>query len=343
MSISNQADFFLNFKQFGEMKLAARERSDDAAQSVARQFEGLFVQQMLAAMRSASKIDNVQNSAQLDFYQEMYDKQLAQSIAAQDRLGVARMIMQQMPATEGLSDQDQANDNTQDLDLLMPIAKPGDFVSEVIKPVVSSTVHTTVAGNGEAYSAVVLSKVLDDDFAEVARIERDNNRWQTPGRFITNILPLAESAAQTLGVSASLLVAQAALETGWGRHMMKFDDGRSSNNLFGIKAGVGWSGGSLSKSSLESRDGILQSQVSNFRAYASPAQSIADYVDFVQNNPRYQPALKHVGDDQAYIRELHNAGYATDPHYADKVLNILNGGVLQGTLAELKQGVSYHA
>ncbi|MBT8434615.1 MAG: rod-binding protein, partial [Gammaproteobacteria bacterium] len=93
MSISNQADFYLNFQQFGDMKLGARSGSDDAAKSVAGQFEGLFVQQMLAAMRSAAKIDSGQDSSYLNFYQEMYDKQLAQTVAGQNRLGVAKLIL----------------------------------------------------------------------------------------------------------------------------------------------------------------------------------------------------------------------------------------------------------
>ena len=113
MSISNQTDFYLNFQQFGEMKLGARENSDEAAQAVAQQFEGLFVQQMLAAMRSAAKIDGVQQSSHMDFYQDMYDKQLAQTIAKQDRLGVARMILQQMPGTEDGVNEVEAVENVE--------------------------------------------------------------------------------------------------------------------------------------------------------------------------------------------------------------------------------------
>jgi len=86
----------------------------------------------------------------------------------------------------------------------------------------------------------------------------------------------------------------------------------------------------------------LQHQVSSFRAYATPAQSLADYVDFIKTNPRYQQALQHAGDDQAYIREIHNAGYATDPQYADKIIGILNGETLQRTLASLNPGVTDH-
>jgi flagellar protein FlgJ len=192
-------------------------------------------------------------------------------------------------------------------------------------------------------AAVVVSRVVDDDFAEVAGIERVNSRWQSPHNFIVDILPQAQSAAKSLGVSAELLLAQAALETGWGKHTMKFDDGRSSNNLFGIKAGPGWQGNSLHKSSLEYQDGALQHQVSSFRAYTTPAQSLTDYVDFIRTNPRYRHALQQVGDDQAFIREIHRAGYATDPAYADKVISILNGETLQRTLASLNTGVIDHA
>jgi len=105
---------------------------------------------------------------------------------------------------------------------------------------------------------VVVSRVLDDDFAEVTRMERANSGWQSADHFIADILPQAQSAAKSLGVSAELLLAQSALETGWGKHTMKFDDGRSSNNLFGIKAGPDWQGESLHKASLEHEDGILQ-------------------------------------------------------------------------------------
>jgi flagellar protein FlgJ len=319
MSISNQTDFYLNFQQFGDMKLGARSGSDDAAKSVAQQFEGLFVQQMLAAMRSAAKIDTGQDSSYMNFYQEMYDKQLAQTVAGQNRLGVAKMILQQLPGSETESD----------------------------NPAVVSTDDENPTGvlpaSTEEISTVRVGRVVDDDFAEVSRIERANNRWQSPDKFIADILPQAQAAADTLGISARLLVAQSALETGWGKHTMKFADGRSSNNLFGIKAGPDWQGPSLQKTSLEFRDGILQSQVSRFRAYDTPAQSFADYVEFVHSNPRYQQALTQAGDDQAFIREIHNAGYATDPQYADKVLNILKGETLQRALARFDAGVTDHA
>ena len=349
MSISNQTDFYLNFQQFGDMKLGARSGSDEAAKSVAQQFEGLFVQQMLAAMRSAAKIDTGQDSSYMNFYQEMYDKQLAQTVAGQNRLGVAKMILQQMPDNEAESGNPAtaselefspvrvATQNPNIPSLKTPVVTPGVALSADENPTRMLPAVT------QEIPAVRVSRVVDDDFAEVSRIEQANNRWQSPDRFIADILPQAQAAADNLGISARLLVAQSALETGWGKHTMKFADGRSSNNLFGIKAGPDWQGPYLQKASLEFRDGILQSQVSRFRAYDSPAQSFADYVEFVHSNSRYQQALTQAGDDQAFIREIHSAGYATDPQYADKVLNILNGGILQRALAKLDVGVADHA
>ena len=350
MSIPSKAEFFLNFQQFGDMKLHARNQSDDAGQAVAQQFEGLFVQQMLAAMRSAANLDTSQDSSYMDFYQEMYDKQLAQTIAKQGGLGVAKLILQNMPGNENIpADEAEPVKTATVLDLELPSVKtvvlePGTAAQKTAV-VMDAKVNPARAPIETAIetSSARTSRVVDDDFAEVSRIERANSRWQNPDNFIADILPQAQAAADTLGVSAPLLIAQSALETGWGKHAMKLDDGRSSNNLFGIKAGPEWRGSSLQKASLELRDGVLQNQVSSFRVYSSPAQSFADYVEFIRTNPRYRQALELAGDDQAYIREIHKAGYATDPQYADKVLNILNGEVLQHSLARLNAKVKDHA
>ena len=345
MSISDQTGFYLDFQRFSELKLGARANSDDAAAAVAQQFEGLFVQQMLTAMRSAAKIDDSQHSSYMSFYREMYDKQLAQTIAGQGRLGIAKLIGQQLP--------DAAPEAAAPAALQMPEArlnlpsKVGQAVAmPPAAPVAAPATAAKPAAVGEVSkpaSAVVLGKVVDDDFAEVARVEQANQRWQQPQNFVADLLPQAREAATRLGVSAELLVAQAALETGWGKHTMKFDDGRSSFNLFGIKASADWQGSALAKNSLEYRDGALASELSRFRAYASPAHSLADYADFIQSNPRYRDALSHGGSDETYIRAIQDAGYATDPHYADKVIGILRGEMLQNTLASLDPGVTDHA
>ncbi len=100
-------------------------------------------------------------------------------------------------------------------------------------------------------------------------------------------------------------------------------DGRSSHNLFGIKADSRWSGPQVGARTLEFRDGTLQREQASFRAYASPAESVADYAEFIAANPRYRDALA-AGDAARYLQELQRAGYATDPDYANKIMSIFN-------------------
>ena len=118
-----------------------------------------------------------------------------------------------------------------------------------------------------------------------------------------------------------MLLAQAALETGWGRHIVGAA-GASSNNLFNIKASRDWPGDTVRRAVLEYRDGVAVREVATFRAYGSPAESFADYATFLQASPRYARALAKAADGEAYLRELQDAGYATDPRYADKVIGV---------------------
>jgi len=148
----------------------------------------------------------------------------------------------------------------------------------------------------------------------------------TPEGFVRALWPQAQAAARDLGVAPEFLLAQAALETGWGRAVIRHADGRSSHNLFGIKAGPGWRGETVATGSLEYRDGVMVRERSAFRAYGSWAESFQDYVEFLRTNPRYREALTHAGDPHAFAGALQAAGYATDPAYADKIRSILAGG-----------------
>ena len=137
--------------------------------------------------------------------------------------------------------------------------------------------------------------------------------------FVSTMLPLAESAAKRIGVDARYLVAQAALETGWGKSIIRNQDGSTSHNLFGIKAQGDWTGGSARALTTEYTDGKAVKEAARFRAYSSFEQSFQDYVSFLQGNARYQDALGVADKPERFVRELQNAGYATDPNYARKI------------------------
>jgi peptidoglycan hydrolase FlgJ len=158
----------------------------------------------------------------------------------------------------------------------------------------------------------------------------------SPEDFVAKILPLARRAAAALNVSPLGILAQVALETGWGRRLAKLADGSSAFNLFGIKAGESWGGKKVAADTIEVNDGVISRRREAFRAYESPADSVDDYVQLLKTSPRYRQALAVGQDAHAYAAGLARAGYATDPDYAKKVSEILDGDTLRRALGSLK-------
>jgi flagellar protein FlgJ len=140
--------------------------------------------------------------------------------------------------------------------------------------------------------------------------------------FVNTMLPMAKEAADRIGVDPRYLVAQAALETGWGKSVMRAQDGSSSHNLFGIKAGSSWNGGSARAITSEFRNGAMVKETAEFRSYDSYKDSFHDLVTLLQSNNRYQEVVKSADNPEQFVRELQKAGYATDPDYASKISQI---------------------
>jgi flagellar protein FlgJ len=343
--MTSETDFYLDFNRFAGLKAGARNQSVEATKSVSEQFEGLFMQQMLSAMRAAAVVDTEQHSSYTDFYRDMYDKQLAQISAKQGGLGIARMITQQLSGPETIADGKNLADyqgiSRQPLSLAFP-------TSLIQNP--SSYEHLPTYVMPEYEDAILLDQNDFDYQSENLEVQVnayiDNEipvsnlkpisaalNWSDPQQFVQDVLPTAVKAAKRLGISAEALVAQSALETGWGKHVIRMPDGQPSFNLFGIKTGASWNGDSVSKATLEYRNGVLQTESAQFRAYPSLEAGFEDYVDFIQSRSRYQSALEHDGDVSSYFHGLQAAGYATDPQYANKILSILNGEVLATAIA----------
>ncbi|KNX76803.1 flagellar rod assembly protein FlgJ [Pseudomonas sp. 250J] len=140
--------------------------------------------------------------------------------------------------------------------------------------------------------------------------------------FVATMLPMAEQAAKRIGIDPRYLVAQAALETGWGKSVMRNPDGSSSHNLFGIKATGSWQGGEARAITSEFRNGQFVKETAAFRSYDSYQDSFHDLVSLLQNNSRYQDAVRAADKPEQFVRELQKAGYATDPNYASKISQI---------------------
>ncbi|EJM82709.1 MULTISPECIES: flagellar assembly peptidoglycan hydrolase FlgJ [unclassified Pseudomonas] len=146
--------------------------------------------------------------------------------------------------------------------------------------------------------------------------------FSSADQFVNTMLPMAKEAAERIGVDPRYLVAQAALETGWGKSVMRAQDGSSSHNLFGIKASSSWKGDSARAITSEFRNGAMVKETAEFRSYGSYKDSFHDLVTLLQTNNRYQDVVKSADNPEQFVRELQKAGYATDPDYASKISQI---------------------
>ena len=300
------------------MRAQARVDPQSSLKQVAKQFEGIFIQMMLKSMRDASMGDDIFDSDQSKLYRDMFDKQIALDMANSKGIGIAEAMVRQLEKNMPSKAQPSAISKLEN----GYFEKPGSIDNGKILP----QSHSKVSDSKPELSS-------NKGYGESRSIENNEEthklKFNSPEEFTSYILPFAEDAAKELGVSPLVLVSQAALETGWGKAVIRHRDGDSSHNLFNIKADSRWDGERVSKSTLEYRNGIAKHENASFRAYDSYADSFDDYVDFLRTNQRYNSALQHSGDDEIFIKDLHQAGYATDPNYADKVISILNRDIIQ--------------
>jgi flagellar protein FlgJ len=143
--------------------------------------------------------------------------------------------------------------------------------------------------------------------------------------FVDRVMPHALEVSRASGIPADFMVGQAALESGWGRREIRTGDGSPSYNIFGIKAGRSWSGPTVERSTLEYIDGVPRRVNQRFRAYDSYAAAFQDYARLLQTNRRYAAALNTSDDPARFAQALQDAGYATDPQYANKLTRVING------------------
>jgi peptidoglycan hydrolase FlgJ len=280
--MSQAAPVATDFGQFARLRAAAQNRDPEALKAAARQFEALFLQQMLKSMRASSPGDDLLGGEQSDFYRDLYDQQLALHLAGGKGLGVGDLLLRQLQQSQAQR------------------AVPADGRTAAPAAVSLPATEPTAAPSPAPASAALRER----------------------SGFVRELWPHAERAAAALGVSPRTLIAQAALETGWGRHMIRNADGSSSLNFFGIKADKGWQGARTDSATHEYVNGNRHSEQASFRAYGSIAEAFEDYVNFVRGNPRYGAALAHGGSDSRYAEGLQKAGYATDPQYADKIQRV---------------------
>ncbi|MCA1929470.1 flagellar assembly peptidoglycan hydrolase FlgJ [Rheinheimera sp.] len=299
--------------------------NDDAAlKQAAKQFESIFMGMLLSSMRKANEVfedEGMLNSNATKFYQDMYDKQLSTELSEKGSLGLADLLVQQLRPTKGKTTPasmlkiptdaapvpDKKSDTQQQASVVKSVTVPAKYPAEAAVPTVAA-----------------VPQVITETLASDPDRTKEDWTFESPGDFIQKLMPAAKQAAQKLGLEPLALLAQAALETGWGQRTFKTAEGNNSFNFFGIKAHNSWQGEVAVVDTLEYRQGVAQKEKAKFRAYESPEQSLGDYVDFIKSNPRYQQAIAVADNPKAYFQQLQAAGYATDPNYAQKILSVFN-------------------
>lgn len=283
-----------------ELKREARTDPTAGLRSAAKQMEGIFVQMMLKSMRDAAPKDSLMHSQSSDMFTSMYDQQLSQDIADRGELGFADMMLRQFGAQ---------------------VAPPAQTVGA------NSVTYQLTPNERKEWNHVPMRQIAQSAAGAApttssGRIQRD---------FISRLLGPAISAAKESGIPHQLIVAQAALESGWGNREIKTPGGRTTHNLFGIKATADWKGESTLATTTEYIDGVKKKVKAAFRVYPSYSAALADYASLLKCNPRYESVTRSRSPEHA-AHALQKGGYATDPAYANKLIKII--GQVKGVVAK---------
>ena len=301
---------------FSALRQRAQTDSKAALPIVAKQFESIFTQMMLKSMRDANYGDPLFDSQSGNAWQGLFDQQLSVTLSAQGHgLGIADMLVRQLGGSAAGSAQSPAT------------TAPGPSATAPSRDDWQKRLGSVLSAAGSAGQAA-------------SRLIPGGATYANAAQFVSELAPYASKVAQKLGVSLRAVLAQAALETQWGKHMPAHADGSSSNNLFGMKAGTSWAGGRVNVPTLEFEGGVPVRRQAQFRSYATPAASCEDYARLVAENPRYAGALGKGDDVLDFARGLINGSYATDPAYATKIAAIADSPVMRQALATLKNAVN---
>lgn len=289
-----------------QLKLSAKQNSPDALKKVAKQFEALFMNMMTKSMRAGTGEGALDNS-ETRLYTEMLDQQYSQTISAGRGLGLADALVQQLTRNQ-VSPLEAASAPN------IPLPIHADLAPKVFKLSLPGSAQTPLPTSPNNQVTIKPLSASPNSVAPSAPPS-------SPKEFVERFLPHAQAAGHELGVNPQAILAQAALESGWGKHQIKLADGSPSHNLFGIKANGNWQGKVAEVSTTEYVHGVAQQRIERFRAYDSDKAAFRDYAGLLKSAPRYHAVL-NTGKTADFAQGLQKAGYATDPNYAAKVARV---------------------
>ena len=295
---------YFDMSALSELKGKADDKDDEKLRVVAEQLESVFLELVLKAMHEANasmKSEFIERDNE-EFYQQMFDKQLALSLSRSGGIGLADVIYKQLKPKD-----------TNTLPLIQ------DRLVRTDKPISLKPVEIQPPLAYEQENKTSTADIIEQtEEAEMSTFQTSSSSVKS---FIEAVLPHAKTAAKIIGVDPKVLLAQSALETGWGQHILQNENGMSSFNLFGVKSDKKWEGSSILAKTLEYADNKAEEVKANFKSYNSYLESFLDYINLLSSS-RYEKALENTHDPKTFLTELHQAGYATDPQYVDKIMSI---------------------
>lgn len=308
-----------------------------ALQEAAQQFEAIFMKMLLKSMRQAQDVlesDSPFNSESTKFYRDMHDQQMAVELSSNGTLGLSDLIVRQLGGDDNFTPSSVLRTGA-DFEQIKAAAKQAKLQNQINNESglsafnlsqtssVTSTANSHLNNSTNQINVTKIPLATDDVNQTNASVNFSSPSFSEPKDFVTALVEPAKSVQEKIGVPFQVVIAQAALETGWGQKIIKDQNGSSSNNLFNIKADSRWAGDKITKDTLEFEQGAMVKKSEPFRMYESLSDSVNDYINFLSSSERYQDALQDSGNVEHFLHGLQKAGYATDPQYAEKILGTL--------------------
>ena len=302
-------DNYSDFKGLNELHYQVSSNPELAKKEVSEQFESLLVQMLMKSMRDANQPLASDSSVedQSALYHDLFDKQLS-LVVSHSGTGLAKVIEESLGKSQAMALINTLNDEQQSQNALV------DHKNNHILGM-TDTIEKTQENS--------MQQPLNE------------KHFESSSEFVKTLWASAQEAASILGTDPKFLLAQAALETNWGKSILSMETGESTHNLFNIKADKSWNAPSTQINAIEYEDGVMVKQKSSFRAYDSFKDSFTDYVHFLKNNSRYEEALKSASDPKQFAQALQKASYATDAQYSDKIMQIYSSKRLNDLIVEL--------
>lgn len=310
----------IDAKGLSSLKRSAHDNSPEAIRGVAKQFEAIFLGMMLKSMRDAMPSNGPLDNEQSRTFTTMLDQQLAQNLVGKG-VGLAEILVKQLTKFQVNAPEHNAiQHNATGQQSANTLNRGASSVPSEVMPFFSGQMLSRSLAKINHYTQTQQFRV---DPSTWNKDSSNTNGGNHISEFASRMMPFAEKVSARTGIPAIFMVAQAALESGWGRSELKFENGAPSYNLFGIKASGNWTGRTVDAMTTEFIDGKYVKQVEKFRAYDSYADSFKDFTDLIRQNARYSNVMRHLHDPISYSQAMGKSGYATDPHYGAKLQSVI--------------------